>query len=56
MDHLQLLQQINATAQFNQWVGLEVLHADEGHVELALKWKEELGQYSGFLHAALIGA
>jgi len=55
MDHLQLLQQINATAQFNQWVGLEVLHADEGHVELALKWKDELGQYSGFLHAALIG-
>ena len=55
MDHLQLLQQINATAQFNQWVGLEVLHAGEGHVELALKWKEEFGQYSGFLHAALIG-
>jgi len=55
MDHLQLLQQINATAQFNRWAGLEVLHADEGHVELALKWKDELGQYSGFLHAALIG-
>lgn len=55
MDHLQLLQQINATAQFNQWVGLEVLHAGEGHVELALKWKDELGQYSGFLHGALIG-
>ena len=24
-------------------------------MELALKWKDELGQYSGFLHAALIG-
>ncbi len=55
MDHLQLLRQINVTAQFNQWAGLEVIHAVEGHVELALKWKDELGQYSSFLHAALIG-
>lgn len=56
MNHLELLQQINATAQFNQWAGLEVLSAEEGKVELTLKWKDELGQYSGFLHAGLIGA
>lgn len=55
MDHLRLLQEINATAQFNQWAGLEVRSAEKGQVELALRWKAELGQYSGFLHAGLIG-
>ena len=54
MDHLRLLQEINATAQFNQWAGLEVRSAEKGQVELALRWKAELGQYSGFLHAGLI--
>ena len=54
MDHLRLLQEINATAQFNQWAGLEVRSAEKGQVELALQWKAELGQYSGFLHAGLI--
>jgi len=55
MDHLQLLEQINASAKFNQWAGLEVVQAEWGQVELMLRWKDELGQYSGFLHAALIG-
>jgi uncharacterized protein (TIGR00369 family) len=55
MDHLRLLQEINASAPFNRWAGLEVRSAKEGQVELALRWKDELGQYSGFLHAALIG-
>jgi len=55
MDHLQLLEQINASAKFNQWAGLEVVQAELGQVELMLRWKDELGQYSGFLHAALIG-
>jgi uncharacterized protein (TIGR00369 family) len=54
MDHLRLLQEINATAQFNQWAGLEVRSAEKGQVELALRWKAELGQYSDFLHAGLI--
>jgi uncharacterized protein (TIGR00369 family) len=55
MDHLQLLKRINASAKFNQWAGLEVVRAEVGQVELMLRWKDELGQYSGFLHAALIG-
>lgn len=55
VNHLQMLRQINATAKFNTWSGLEVTHADEGSVELTLNWKDELGQYSGFLHAAMIG-
>ncbi len=55
MDHLSLLQEINASAKFNQWAGLEVVRADVGQVDLMLRWKDELGQYSGFLHAALIG-
>lgn len=55
VNHLRMLRQINASAKFNTWSGLEVTHADEGSVELTLNWKDELGQYSGFLHAALIG-
>lgn len=55
MNHLQMLRQINATAKFNLWSGLEVIHAEEGMVELLLHWKDELAQYSGFLHAAMIG-
>lgn len=48
-------QQFNATAAFNRWAGIEVVRAVEGEVELRLPWRDDLGQYSGFLHAALIG-
>jgi uncharacterized protein (TIGR00369 family) len=49
------LRQISAKAEFNQWCGLEVLSAQEGSVEIAIHWQKAFGQYSGFLHAALIG-
>ncbi len=55
MINLEMLRQINATANFNQWLGLEVDSVGEGEVTLSLVWREELGQYSGFLHAAIIG-
>ena len=55
-DPLALVRGINASAAFNRWCGLEVLAAGEGRAEIALAWREDLGQYSGFLHAGLVGA
>jgi uncharacterized protein (TIGR00369 family) len=42
-------------APFNVWLGLEIVAADPGEVEISMPWRSEAGQYSGFLHAALIG-
>ncbi|MDN3921321.1 PaaI family thioesterase [Roseateles violae] len=50
------LQAINETAAFNRWCGIELLEAQPGSVAIALRWRPELGQYAGFLHAGLIGA
>ena len=46
---------LNASAALNAWAGFEVLAAAGGRAELRLAWRPELGQYAGFLHAALIG-
>lgn len=53
-DILAQIQAINQTAEFNRWCGLEVLSASPGLVELAMPWRKEVGQYSGFLHAGLV--
>ena len=50
------LRKLNDLAAFNRWCGLEVMSAEPGLVEIALPWKAELGQYSGFLHAGLVAA
>lgn len=55
-DSLAFIRGINATAAFNRWCGIEVLAAGEGRAEIALAWREDLGQYAGFLHAGLAGA
>src|SRR6478736_2566551 len=55
-DPLALVRGINATAAFNRWCGIEVLAAGDGRAEIAIPWREDLGQYSGFLHAGLVGA
>lgn len=55
MNALQMLQKINAMAEFNRWCGIEVTVADAGSVEIQMPWRTEAGQYSGFLHAGLIG-
>ena len=49
-----LLRAINQSAAFNRWCGLEVKSASAGQVELGLPWRDEFGQYTGFLHAGLI--
>lgn len=51
-----LLTAVNQSAAFNRWCGLSVTSASAGQVELSLPWRAEFGQYSGFLHAGLIGA
>lgn len=53
---LAAVEAINALAAFNRWAGFEVVSASAGEVELRMPWREEAGQYSGFLHAGLIGA
>lgn len=55
-DPLAQIRAINQTAAFNQWCGIEVVTAEPGKVEIAMPWRREVGQYSGFLHAGLVGA
>ncbi len=50
-----MLKKINAMAEFNRWCGIEVTVAEPGFVEIQMPWRPEVGQYSGFLHAGLIG-
>ena len=47
---------INQQAAFNRWAGFEVLEVEPGRARIAIPWREELGQYSGFLHAGVVGA
>ena len=46
---------LSATAAFNVWADFEVVEARDGRAELRLPWRADLGQYAGFLHAAMIG-
>ena len=55
MSPLEMLKKINAMAEFNRWCGIEVTVAEPGFVEIQMPWRPEVGQYSGFLHAGLIG-
>jgi len=55
-DPIIMLRAINDSAAFNRWCGFEVTRAVPGEVELAMPWRPELGQYSGFLHAGVVGA
>lgn len=53
---LQTIRAVNGSAAFNTWAGIEVLSAGNGEARIALAWQPEFGQYSGFLHAGLVGA
>ncbi len=55
-DPMVLLRRINESAEFNRWCGFEVVSCTPGAVELAMTWRDEMGQYSGFLHAGVVGA
>ena len=47
---------LNATAAFNRWAGFAVRCTAPGEIELEMPWRDEHGQYAGFLHAGVIGA
>jgi uncharacterized protein (TIGR00369 family) len=53
---LERLRALSKTSVFNEWLGIEVTAASEGRAELQLAWPNEFGQYSGFLHAGIMGA
>ncbi len=55
MTPMDTLKKINSMAAFNRWCGIEVTHAEPGNVTIEMDWRDECGQYSGFLHAGLIG-
>ena len=55
-NHLAALREINEQAAFNRWAGLVVARAEPGEVELRLTWRDDFGQYNGFMHAGVIGA
>jgi uncharacterized protein (TIGR00369 family) len=46
---------INERSSFNRWLGIEVTEAEIGSVEIRINWREDFGQYSGFLHAGIVG-
>jgi uncharacterized protein (TIGR00369 family) len=50
------LRAINQGAAFNRWCGIEVLSAGPGRAEIAMPWRDDAGQYAGYLHAGLVGA
>ena len=56
VDLLESLRAVNASAAFNRWCGLEVIAAAPGAVEIGMPWRDEAGQYAGFLHAGLVAA
>lgn len=58
-DTSNLLTQIQAfskAAAFNQFFGITVDSAEPGKVEISMPWRPEAGQYSGFMHAGVVGA
>jgi uncharacterized protein (TIGR00369 family) len=55
-DPMTQLQAINETSAFNRWTGFEIIYASAGRVEISMQWRPEVAQYSGYLHAGLIGA
>ena len=50
------LQAVSQRAAFNRWAGFDVVRAGGGEAELRAPWRDEMGQYAGFLHAGLIAA
>jgi uncharacterized protein (TIGR00369 family) len=52
------LDALNRLAAFNRWARFEVGTAGTGAgtAELRLEWRDEFGQYAGYLHAGMIGA
>ncbi|MCF4165191.1 PaaI family thioesterase [Zavarzinia compransoris] len=48
------LRTVSELAGFNRWLEVKVATATAGEVEIHLANRPEFGQYSGFLHAAVV--
>jgi len=55
-DVLDFIRGINNLVPFNRRCGMEVISAEPGSVTLEMPWSGDSAQYSGFLHAGIIGA
>lgn len=53
---LEQLRAANAVSAFNQWCGIEIDSAEGGAAQISMPWRDEGGQYRGFLHAGVVGA
>lgn len=53
---LDQLRAANAASAFNQWCGIAIDKAEGGAAEISMRWRDEGGQYRGFLHAGVVGA
>jgi uncharacterized protein (TIGR00369 family) len=42
-------------AKFTQLIGAELTACADGHAEVTLPWRDDLGQHNGFLYGALVG-
>ncbi|MBD5605731.1 MAG: phenylacetic acid degradation protein, partial [Candidatus Eremiobacteraeota bacterium] len=51
---LERLREVSATSAVNRWLGFDLVSASAGEVEMHLPWRDEFGQYSGFLHAGVV--
>jgi uncharacterized protein (TIGR00369 family) len=48
------IRRVNERSAFNTHCGFEAMSAADGRAELAVSWRDEFGQSSGYLHAGLI--
>ncbi len=55
-ERLDALRAFSRTSPFNVLFDIEIASASVGAAELTMPWRAESAQYSGFLHAGLIGA
>lgn len=55
-DLLARIRAINDTAAFNRWCGFEVTAAAPGAASVEMLSRTDAMQYSGFLHAGIVGA
>lgn len=55
-DAADLLRAAHQAAALHRWMGLELVSAGDGAAAVELAWRDEFGQFAGFLHAGLIAA
>lgn len=53
---LEQVKAVNETAAFNRWAHIEIVKASSGEAEIRAAWRDDFGQYAGFMHAGLISA